>query len=89
MNAQASAVSRGLPLPSLISPQADVRVCLALITLGCLRLNAALHAWRANPVGALARSPVIAQEEVEAVPGKTGCEVDSWLVKPGALDART
>ena len=69
------------------SRQADFCAYLSAITLGGLLLNAGLHWWWADPVAGLAMTPLIAREGVQALHGKTCCEADTSLAKPGALDA--
>ena len=56
------------------SRQTDICAYLSAITLGGLLLNAALHWWWADPVAALAMTPLIAREGVAALQGKTCCE---------------
>ncbi|MFB3917642.1 MAG: cation diffusion facilitator family transporter [Terriglobales bacterium] len=53
------------------SRQTDICAYLSAILLGGLLLNAVLGWWWADPVAALAMTPLIAQEGVEALRGKT------------------
>jgi divalent metal cation (Fe/Co/Zn/Cd) transporter len=55
------------------SRQTDICAYLSAILLGGLLLNALLGWWWADPVAALAMSPLIAWEGVEALRGKTSC----------------
>ena len=55
------------------SRQTDICAYLSAILLGGLLLNFLLGWWWADPVAALAMSPLIAWEGVEALRGKTSC----------------
>lgn len=67
------------------SRQADICSYLSAITLGGLLLNAVLGWWWADPVAALAMSPLIAKEGVEAWRGKSCCREDSCAAQQGKL----
>ena len=56
------------------SRQTDICAYLSAILLAGLLLNALLGWWWADPVAALAMSPLIAWEGVEALRGKTCCD---------------
>lgn len=54
--------------------QTDLCMYLAAIVLGGLLLNAAFGWWWADPVAALAMTPIIAKEGYEGVRGEHACE---------------
>ncbi len=59
------------------SRQTDICAYLSAILLGGLLLNALLGWWWADPVAALAMSPIIAREGIAALRGKTcACQDD-------------
>jgi divalent metal cation (Fe/Co/Zn/Cd) transporter len=58
------------------SRQTDICAYLSAILLGGLTLNAVFGWWWADPVAALVMVPIIAKEGVDALRGKTCCDVD-------------
>ena len=59
------------------SRQTDLCAYLSAILLGGLLLNALLGWWWADPLAALAMTPIIAREGVQALRGKTCCDGDA------------
>ena len=53
------------------SRQADICACLSAILVAGLLLNALAGWWWADPVAALAMTPIIAREGIQALKGKT------------------
>lgn len=56
------------------SKQTDICAYLSAILLGGLALNALVGWWWADPIAALVMIPIIAQEGIEALQGKTCCD---------------
>jgi divalent metal cation (Fe/Co/Zn/Cd) transporter len=69
-------VARELQSGALEAEARQTRVCayLSAILVAGLGLNAALGWWWADPVAALAMTPFIAWEGIEAVRGHTCCD---------------
>ena len=72
-------VARSINSGALMADSKQTELCtyLSAILLGGLMLNALLVWWWADPLAALIMVPIIAQEGVEAMRGKTCCDEGS------------
>lgn len=69
-------VARGLGSRALTADATQTSLCayLSVIALGGVALNALLGWWWADPLAALAMTPIIAREGVEGVRGRAECD---------------
>jgi divalent metal cation (Fe/Co/Zn/Cd) transporter len=69
-------VARGLSSRALAADATQTDLCtyLSILLLGGLALNALLGWWWADPVAAIAMSPIIAHEGLEALRGEKTCD---------------
>ena len=72
-------VARGIKSNAMIADAKQTELCtyLSAILLAGLLLNALWGLWWADPIAALIMVPIIANEGIEALRGKTCCEDDS------------